>query len=191
MSIAPLDVAVITLVGFFAVRGIRRGFVRGILDLVVLFVAGRGGAALARPTASALDEMGFGLGPATPAIGLGVATAGVAIACLLAIAVGSRVLGVIPMPPPLPFLDGLLGLGPGMAKGILAAVAVMMLLAVYQSDLRLGGQIQASRLAPPLYDLGRRVTNVATRQFGFAVPSIDPAEDVPVLDLPWPRVGGP
>ncbi|HYO30982.1 MAG TPA: CvpA family protein [Thermomicrobiales bacterium] len=191
MTIAPLDVAVITLVGFFAVRGIRRGLVRGVLDLVVLFVAGRGGAALARPAASALDEMGFGLGPATPAVGLAVATLGVAGACLLTIAVGSRVVGVIPLPPPLPFLDSILGLGPGMAKGILAAVAVMMLLAVYQSDLRLSDQVRASRLAPPLYDLGRRVTNVATRQFGFAVPSVDPTAAVPAIDLPWPRIGEP
>ena len=186
MSIAPLDIAFITLIGFFAVRGIRRGFLRGTLDLVVLVIAVRGGAALARPVASSIEESG--LAPATPAVALVIATLAVGLACLLAIALVTRPLRRFPVPPPLTFLDGLFGLAPGMVKGVVAAVAVVLLLATFQSELGLANHVRASRLAPSLYALGRRVTATATRQFGVELPPADPATSAPPIDLALPRI---
>ncbi|MBA3416087.1 MAG: CvpA family protein [Chloroflexia bacterium] len=189
MSIAPLDIAIITLVGFFAVRGIRRGFVRGVLDLVVLVVAIRGGALLGRPVADAMAELGFG--EATPAIAFAVATIAAGLAGVVAIALVTRPLRRLPVPPPLPFLDGLFGLAPGMVKGIAAAIALMLPLAAFQTDLGLADEVRASRLAPSLYSLGRQASVIATRQFGFELPPVDPATNAPPLDLPFPRVAPP
>jgi len=182
VAVAPLDIALITLVGFFAVRGIRRGFARGVLDLVVLVIAVRVGAVLAPAVVPYVQ--GFAVEWAAPAIALAVATIAVALACLLVIAVVTRPLRRLPVPPPLPFLDGLLGLAPGMLKGIAVSVAVVLPLVAFQSEFGLTDELQSSRLAPLLYDLGQRATNGATRRLGIELPPLGPTPNGSPIDLP-------
>ena len=185
MSIAPLDIALITLVGFFAVRGIHRGFVRGVLDLVVIVAAARGGALLAGPVAGSIEVLG--LGRATPAVALMIATLGIGFACFLAIALLTRPLRRFPVPPPLPFLDGLLGLAPGMVKGIAAAIVVVLPLVTLGADFGLADEVRSSRLIPSFYALGRQATETVTGQFGFELPSVDPPMNAPPILIPLPR----
>ncbi len=170
----PLDLAITILIGVFAVLGFARGFVRGALDLVLL-AAGLAIAARFSPAAArVLSDGGVpaGIAPAAGFIVLLFATmliGGIALRFALA------PVRAIPLPPPLPFLNRLLGLAPGAVKGAIAAVVLLTPLSIWQGDLGLAPYFAESRLAPALMSAANRGIGEAIDGFGrrlseFSIP---------------------
>lgn len=182
MSVVSIDIGLIALIGFFAVRGIHRGFVRGVLDLFVFLVAGRLGIRLAPFLVVWMEDLGFG--SATPAIALGLATIAIGLGCLLLITLALRSLARFPIPPPLPFLDAIFGLAPGMVKGMVAAIAIVVLLVAFAADLGLRDQVRSSRLAPLFYNLGQQAMTSVSRQLDLQLPTGELPLPGPTTDLP-------
>lgn len=165
----PIDIAIVTVVGLFAVLGLRRGLVGGVVDLVSLVVAFRGGGAVAPRLVPIVEPMGFG--PATAAVAFWAAVIGVGLVVSFALFLIGRPLRRLPIPPPLPFLNSLFGIAPGVFKGLVASLALLIPLSQFQAELRVSEQLRASRLAPPL--------------LAFAERRLGAAAEIGPIDLPF------
>lgn len=172
----PLDLAITVLIGIFAVLGFARGFARGALDLVLLatavFVAARFSPAAAR----VLADGGVAAAMA-PTVGFVVLLLAVLVLGRIALGFVLAPARALPAPPPLPFLNRLLGLGPGAVKGAVAAVVILAPLSAWQSDLGLTRAFAESRLAPALLSAANRTVGEAIDGFGlrlsdFSVPLV-------------------
>lgn len=161
-----LDLAVTILVGAFAVLGFARGFVRGALDLLLFAAAAALAARLYRPAATVLIDGGLdpGLGPA---VGFAAVFLGAMFLGALALRVALAPARVFPWPPPLPFLNRLLGLGPGVVKGVIAAGIVLAPLSALRDEYRMTRLFAESRLAPALAAAAARVADDATGGHGL------------------------
>lgn len=176
----PFDIAVLIIVGLFAVLGLRRGFVRGALDLVgwagALVVAGRWSYLLRDALA------GTALAPvAAPAAFTAVAIGALVVWAIVLGIVAAR-LPRLPFPP-LRFLDRLLGVLPGLVKGVIAATVVLLPIVLFQQQLGLTDQLAGARLTGLLVAIGSRSIEVAATRAGF-----DPSGFITVIEPGPPGV---
>jgi uncharacterized membrane protein required for colicin V production len=142
-----VDFGIVLLVSVFAARGFGRGFVGGVLDLLLLAAAGALAGRYQVPAGRLLARAGVEANVA--------ALAGYFVVLLAVLVLGSfalrLVLGslrTVPWPPPLPLLDRLFGLLAGGAKGVVAAALVLAALAAAPPQLRLQRMFADSWLAP-------------------------------------------
>lgn len=187
MALNAIDIVILVVVGTLAVVGIRRGLILGTLDLVAIGV----GLVIAALNYRRLIDplVGWGLGRGTAAI---VAFVALNVAVLVAVSfVGGlllRPLARLPWPWPLRWGEGLLGIVPGVVKGLAIAAAVVVPLAFLQQPLLLSDQVRASRFAGPLVDTGLDALYAAIARYDvdladFAVLTARPAGER--VDLPF------
>lgn len=172
---SALDIAILAIVGLSAILGLRRGFIRGVLDLAIWAAAILVAMRFRQPLEAWLDRTA--LAPfAVPASFLGVFMLASGLLGLVAgiILGGARRL---PAPPPLPFLNSLLGLLPGLVKGVMLAAALVGTLMTVQGRFGLERWTEGSRLAPPLVSLAQAALGEATDRLG-----IDPSQLTTVID---------
>ena len=184
---SAVDIGILAIVGLFAVGGMRRGFLLGIVDLVAfglsLIVAARLGGSVADPL------IAWGL-PVELAAGAGFMI--VAVVSLAVIGLAARVvlapLGTLAASTPLGWVNGVLGLLPGAIRG-LAIAALVVLVVSALPELGLRDRLAESRLAAPIAKTGRKALDaglvwagVDTRPFDF-LSQRPPAGSI---ELPFP-----
>lgn len=148
-----IDLGIVCVVGFFAVLGLRRGFLMGTLDLVGVVAALIVSAILYGRLVDPLVNLGLWRGIAAV-----VAFAGLNVVAQFVFSfVTGMLIGPLrrlPWPWPIRWSDGLLGVLPGAVKGLALAAVVVIPLAFLQQPMVLSDQVRASRLADPLVEIG-------------------------------------
>ena len=163
-----VDIGILVIVGLFAVGGMRRGFVLGIVDLVAfglsLIVAARLGGSVADP----LIDRGL---PVELAAGAGFVIA--AVVSLAVIGLAARVLlaplAALGASTPLGWVNGVLGLLPGTIRGLAVAALAMLVVSALPPELGLRKPLAESRLAAPVAETGRKALDA-----GLVWAGIDP-----------------
>jgi uncharacterized membrane protein required for colicin V production len=181
-----LDLAVTVVVAAFAVFGFARGFVRGLLDLLLLAAALSLAIRFHRPFAGVLAEGGLERGLA-PVVGFVAMFLGVMLLGGLALRAALAPARAFPWPTPLPFLNRLLGLAPGIVKGIVAAGFLLAPLSALGEEFGLTRYFANARLAPALAATASRIVDAATDgswlPVGDGAPPFDPLPNL--RDLPF------
>lgn len=187
MSFNGIDLLIIVLVGTLTVLGIRRGFLLGAFDLVVIALGLLVAALFYRRLAAPLVE--WGLGQSQAAI-LAFAVLNVATLVLggLLGRLLLRPLGRLPWPFFVRWGDGLFGVVPGIVKGLALSAVVVLPLAFVQQPLVLSEQVRASRFADPLVDVGLDALYAAVERYDvdladFAVLTTRPSGER--IELPF------
>src|SRR3954467_8202613 len=165
---SAVDVGILAIIGLFAVGGMRRGFLLGIVDLITfglsLIVAARLGGLVADPL------LGRGL-PAELAAGAGFVIA--AVVSLAVIGLAARVLlaplGALGASTPLGWVNGVLGLLPGAVRGLAIAALVVLVASALPPELGLRERLAESRLARPIAETGRKALDA-----GLVWAGVDP-----------------
>jgi membrane protein required for colicin V production len=151
-----VDIGILVIVGLFAVGGLRRGFLLGVVDLVAFGLAIVVAARLAGSVAAPLRAIGVS---DTLAAGAGFVVA--VVVSMAVIGLAGRILlaplGAIGAGTPLGWANGILGLLPGALRGLAIAALLVMLLMEFPPELGLRSAINQSRLAQPLVTSGRAV----------------------------------
>jgi uncharacterized protein YkwD/uncharacterized membrane protein required for colicin V production len=183
---SAVDIGILAIVGLFAVGGMRRGFLLGIIDLVAFGLSLIVAARLGGPVASALVDRGL---PPDLATGAGFVIA--AVVSLAVIGLAARVLlaplGTLGASTPLGWVNGVLGLLPGAVRGLAIAALVVLVVSALPPELGLRQQLAESRLAAPVADTGRKALDaglvwagVDTRSLGtFFQPPASASVDLP------------
>ena len=165
MNIA--DVVILVVVGLFAVGGMRRGFLLGLVDLVVFGLSIIVAAHLARSVGEPLQERGI---PIELANGAGLVIVGVISFAVIGFA--ARVLlaplGAVGAGTPLGWANGVLGLLPGALRGLAVAALLVLLVSALPPGLEQRVSLRGSMLARPILILGLDVLDT-----GFAWAGID------------------
>jgi membrane protein required for colicin V production len=163
-----VDLVILVIVGFSAVMGLQRGFMLGMVDLLVFGLAVVAGARLIDLVAAPLRERGI---PDQLA-----ASAGFVIATVIAYAAMGLAVRIILSPlsafgagTPLAWVNGVLGLLPGALRGLALSAFLVIALSAMPVGLGLRQQIDASQLAAPLAISGREALNA-----GLAWAGVDP-----------------
>jgi uncharacterized protein YkwD/uncharacterized membrane protein required for colicin V production len=185
---SAVDIGILAIVGLFAVGGMRRGFLLGIVDLVAfglsLIVAARLGGAVAGP----LIEWGL---PAELAAGAGFVIA--TVVSLAVIGLAARVLlaplGTLGANTPLGWVNGVLGLLPGAVRGLAIAALVVIVISALPPELGLRERLAESRLAAPIAETGRKALDAGLAWAGVDPRSLGILTHPPAagsVDLPFP-----
>ena len=161
-----VDIGILAIVGLFAVGGLRRGFLLGIVDLIAfglsLVVAARLSGSVADPL------IGWGL-PEELAAGAGFVI--LAVISLAVIGLVARVLlaplGALGANTPLGWVNGVLGLLPGAVRGLAIAALVVLGVAALPPELGLREPLSESRLAAPVAETGRRALDTGLHWAGI------------------------
>jgi uncharacterized membrane protein required for colicin V production len=165
---SAVDIGILAIIGLFAVRGMQRGFLLGIVDLVAfglsLIVAARLGGSVADPL---IDrglpaELGAGAGFLIAAV-ISLAVIGLAARVLLA------PLAALGASTPLGWFNGVLGLLPGAVRGLAIAALVVLIASALPPELAMRERLAESRLAAPVANTGRKALDA-----GLAWAGIDP-----------------
>lgn len=192
MAVNAVDVLILIVVGTLAVLGIRRGLLLGTLDLIGTAASLIVAALYYRRLIEPLVDRGLGRG--TAAI---VAFAGLNVLSLLVVSLFTgllfRPLGRLPWPWLVRWGDGLLGVIPGVVKGLAVAAVVLVPVAFLQQPLVLSDQVRSSRFADPLVDAGLDALYAAVDRYDidladFAVITARPGGDP--VDLPFTVTSG-
>lgn len=163
-----VDVGILVVVGFFAVGGLRRGFLLGLVDLaafvLALIVAARVGGSVAAPLIARdiPNELAMGAGYLIAAV-VSLAVIGLAVRVLLA------PLGALGAGTPLGWFNSVLGLLPGALRGLAIAALALLLAAAAPAELGWRDDLAISRLAAPVMETGRRALDA-----GLTWAGIDP-----------------
>jgi uncharacterized membrane protein required for colicin V production len=168
---SAVDISILAIIGLFAVGGMRRGFLLGIVDLITfglsLIVAARLGGLVADPL------LGRGL-PAELAAGAGFVIA--AVVSLAVIGLAARVLlaplGALGASTPLGWVNGVLGLLPGAVRGLAIAALVVLIASALPSELGLRERFAESRLARPIAETGRKALDAGLVWAGVDIRSL-------------------
>jgi uncharacterized membrane protein required for colicin V production len=183
----PVDIGILTIVGIFAVGGLRRGFLLGIVDLVVFGLALVVGARFAGAIAEPLQGFGLTVDLATGA-GFVIAT----VVSLAVIGFVARILvaplGALSASTPLGWANSVLGLLPGAIRGLGISALLVLLLSAFPMELGVNGILAASRLADPIARAGQEALEAGLRWAGvdlqpLAAPS--QASGPSAIDLPF------
>ena len=170
MNIA--DVVILVVVGLFAVGGMRRGFLLGVVDLVAFGLSIIVAAHLARSVGEPLRERGI---PIELANGAGLVIVGVV--SLAVIGLAARVLlaplGALGAGTPLGWANGVLGLVPGALRGLAVAALLVLLVSALPPELEQRKYLQESLLAPPLLALGFDVLDTGLTWAGIDVRTLE------------------
>ena len=181
-----VDLVILVIVGLFAVGGLRRGFLFGLVDLVAFGLSIIAAAHLGTSVAEPLRDRGISVELAT---GAGFFIAGVV--SLAVIGLAARVLlapiAVIGAGTPLGWANSVLGLLPGALRGLAVAAIVVLLVSALPLEFGPRDSLRESRLAQPILDTGMDALETGLAWAGIdlwtlGVPSSDPAErsvDVP------------
>ena len=148
-----VDLGILVVVGLFAVGGLRRGFLFGMVDLVAFGLSLVVAARLAGSVAEPLRDRGI---PIDLASGAGFVIAG--IVSLAVIGLAARVLlaplGAFGAGTPLGWANSVLGLLPGAVRGLAVAALLIWLVSALPEELGLQDSLADSRLAQPLAETG-------------------------------------
>jgi uncharacterized membrane protein required for colicin V production len=181
-----LDVVILAIVGLFAVGGMRRGFLFGLVDLAALGLSIVVAARLAGSVAEPLRDRGI---PAELATGAGFVIAGVV--SLAVIGLAARVLlaplGALGAGTPLGWANSVLGLLPGALRGLAIAALLVMLVSALPPELELRDSLRGSRLAQPIADTGRIALDSGLDWAGIDLPTLGIPTSAPTsrsVDLP-------
>jgi membrane protein required for colicin V production len=163
-----IDLVILVIVGFSAVMGLQRGFMLGMIDLLVFGLALVAGARLIDLVAAPLRERGI---PDPLA-----ASAGFVVAAVIAYAAMGLAVRIILAPlsafgagTPLAWVNSMLGLLPGVLRGLALAALLIIALSATPLEIGLRQQLDASQLAEPLAISGREALNE-----GLAWAGVDP-----------------
>lgn len=172
-----VDLAILIVVGFSAVTGLRRGFMLGIVDLFAFALALIAGARLTELLAAPLRQRGL---PNPLAAGIGFFIAAVVTYAILGFAVRMLLapLGAFGAGTPLGWVNGVLGLIPGALRGLALAALLVITLAALPAELGLQRYFVSSQFAVPLAASGREALDA-----GMAWAGVDPT----AIGLPAPR----
>jgi len=182
-----VDIGILVVVGLFAVGGLRRGFLLGLVDLVAFGLSIVVAARLSGSVAEPLGDWGF---PDELAAGAGFFIA--AVVSLAVIGLTARVLlaplGTFGTGTPLGWANSVLGLLPGAVRGLAVAALLVFLAEAVPPELGLRDSLSDSRLAKPIADTGREALDD-----GLAWAGIDPrtlgipyqTPDSGSIDLPF------
>jgi membrane protein required for colicin V production len=182
-----VDVVILVIIGLFAVSGLRRGFLFGLVDLVAFGLSIVVAAHLAGSVAQPLRDRGI---PSELAIGAGFVIAGVV--SLAVIGLAARVLlaplAVIGAGTPLGWANSVLGLLPGALRGLAVAAFLMFLVSVLPAEFELRESLRESRLAQPILDTGMDALETGLAWAGIDLwtlgrPASSPASRS--IALPW------
>jgi membrane protein required for colicin V production len=181
-----VDVAILVVVGLFAVGGMRRGFLFGLVDLLVFGLAIVAAARLAQSVAQPLRDRGI---PAELATSAGFIIAGVVNLAVIGLA--ARVLlaplGTLGAGTPLGWANGVLGLLPGALRGLALAALLVLLASALPVELQLQEPLRESRLARPIAVTGRGALDRGLEWAGIDVRTLGLPTTVPTsrsIDLP-------
>jgi uncharacterized protein YkwD/uncharacterized membrane protein required for colicin V production len=185
---SAVDIGILAIVGLFAVGGMRRGFLLGIVDLVTFGLSLIVGARLGGSVAEPLIDRGL---PAELAAGAGfVITAVVSLAVIgLAARVLLAPLSVLGASTPLGWVNGVLGLLPGAVRGLAIAALVVLVISALPLELGLRERLAESRLAAPIADTGRKALDAGLAWAGVDTRSLGILTHPPAagsVDLTFP-----
>lgn len=166
-----VDVVILAVIGLFAVGGMRRGFVLGLVDLVAFGLSIVVAARLAGAVAEPLRERGI---PADLATGAGFVIVGVISLAVTGFAARMLLapLGIIGAGSPLSWANGVLGLLPGAIRGLAVAALLVMFLNALPPELGLRDPLRDARLAQPIADTGARALNTGLGWAGIDLQSL-------------------
>jgi uncharacterized membrane protein required for colicin V production len=161
-----VDVVILVIVGLFAVGGMRRGFLLGLVDLVVFGLSLIVAAHLARSVGEPLRERGI---PIELANGAGLIIVGVVSLAIIGFA--ARVLlaplGALGAGTPLGWANGVLGFLPGALRGLAVAALLVLLVSALPPELEQRVSLQGSMLARPILDFGLDVLDTGLAWAGI------------------------
>jgi uncharacterized protein YkwD/uncharacterized membrane protein required for colicin V production len=168
---SAVDIGILAIVGLFAVGGMRRGFLLGIVDLVTFGLSLIVGARLGGSVAEPLIDRGL---PAELAAGAGfVITAVVSLAVIgLAARVLLAPLSTLGASTPLGWVNGVLGLLPGAVRGLAIAALVVLVISALPPELGLRDRLAESRLAAPIAKTGRKALDAGIAWAGVDTRSL-------------------
>ncbi len=182
-----VDIGILTVVGLFAVGGLRRGFLLGIVDLIVFGLALVVGARFAGSVAEPLLNLGLAVDLATGA-GFLIAT----VVSLAVIGLVARILvaplGTLTAATPLGWANSVLGLLPGAIRGLGIAALLVLLLSALSAELGMRGPLVASRLADPIARTGQQALDAGLRWAGIDLQTLGvpaQASGSSTIDLPF------
>jgi uncharacterized membrane protein required for colicin V production len=166
-----VDAAILAIIGLFAVGGMRRGFLLGLVDLVGFGLSIVVAARLADSVAEPLRERGI---PADLAIGAGFVIVGVCSLAIIGFAARLLLapLGAIGAGSPLSWANGVLGLLPGAIRGLAVAALLVLLLDALPPELELRDSLQEARLARPIADTGLRALDTGLGWAGIELQTL-------------------
>ncbi|MDI3339512.1 MAG: CvpA family protein [Sphaerobacter sp.] len=163
-----LDVIIILIVLLGAGAGVRRGFLRGALDLVIVAIGLVAGAVGYRPVAQLLERVVGAQGIALNVLSFAAVTlvAQGLLSGVLAITVGPGI-AVVRAVPPVRWLDELLGLVPGAIKGLILATLLVLAATLLTLGPLSDTGLSRSRLAAPLVARSARAIAWAQARTGL------------------------
>ncbi len=174
-----VDIGILVVVGIFAVGGLRRGFLLGVIDLIAFGLALVVGARFAANVAGPLVNLGL-----TVELAMG---AGFVIATVVSLAVigfMERILvaplGTLTAATPLGWANGVLGLLPGAIRGLGVAALFVLLLSAFPPELGLRRLTATSRLAEPIARTGQQALDAGLEWAGI---------DLQALGMPYQAAG--
>ncbi len=163
-----IDIGILVIVGLFAVGGLRRGFMLGMVDLVAFGLAIVVAARLAGTIAEPLIDRDL---PAELAAGAGFVIAAVVSFAIIGLVVRILLspLGGFGAGTPLGWVNSVLGLLPGAVRGLAIAALLVLIVSAFPPELGLREPLADSRLAAPIAQTGREALDS-----GLAWAGIDP-----------------
>lgn len=166
-----IDLAILIVVGFSAVTGLRRGFMLGAVDLFAFALALIAGARMTELIAAPLRERDI---PDPLAAGIGFFIAAVVTYAVLGFAVRALLapLGTFGAGTPLGWVNSVLGLIPGAMRGLALAALLVIVLNALPPELRLRQYFASSQLAAPLATTGREALDAGMAWAGVDATSI-------------------
>jgi membrane protein required for colicin V production len=163
-----VDIGILVIVGLFAVEGLRRGLILGVIDLIAFGLSVLAAARFSEIVAEPLRDRGV---PSSLASSMGFVV--VAVVSFAIIGLAARLLlsplRVLNADTPLGWVNGILGLLPGAVRGLAMATFVLLFLSALPADTSIHKTLTSSRLARPILTTGQQVL-----QDGLAWAGIDP-----------------
>lgn len=176
----PIDVVVLVILGAFALFGLRRGFLHGVLDLVIVALTLLAASRIYPLVVEPAVARGLPRSIASPVAFIGLFGILVFLVSGL-VGLLLRPFARMWFPAPARWADTVLGVVPGAIKGLALATVVVVPLIFYQGLFGLGGAVAQSRLAAPLLQWGLPAVYGALGRLGvdttdFAAVTSPPSE---------------
>ncbi|MGI9253020.1 MAG: CvpA family protein [Thermomicrobiales bacterium] len=165
----PLDIAILIFVGLIGVKGLRRGFIRGVADLAGWLVAMVAASRFAPALVTWLT--GTAVSPVAPTAAFSITFMVALAATGFAVDLALKSLGFLPRIPPFSFLNSVLGIAPGVVKGAMLASIILAPLLAFDGLLGESSPVTGSILARPVVDAVDRLTNGAYSRAGVDPPN--------------------
>lgn len=151
-----VDIGILVIVGLFAVEGLRRGFILGVIDLIAFGLSVLAAARFSEIVAEPLRDRGV---PASLAASMGFVVAAVVSFALIGFAARLLLspLRVLGADTAVGWVNGILGLLPGAVRGLAMATLLLFVLSALPAETGMHVNLAGSRLARPLLTTGQQV----------------------------------